>query len=100
MLTATHPGLPAGTLQAIAKLLVTPGTDGALSTSLQGCLVCLATPASDAQAVAVCVSLLAAESLLAAKPPLVPWLLKQQETSPGAGTTAAAALGEWNANEC
>jgi hypothetical protein len=72
----------------ICKLLTAPGCDPHVSTHLLGCLEVLASPAGDPQAVAVC------EGLLAAKPPLLPWLLKQLELSGRAAGVAAAALGK------
>lgn len=76
-------------LQVISKLLTAAGTDPHISAHLLGCLQTLASPATDAQAVAVC------EGVLATKPPVVPWLLKQLEQSAGgpARVVAAAALG-------
>lgn len=75
--------------QVICKLLTAPGSSPQVAPHLLGCLEVLASPATDPQAVAVC------ECLLAAKPPLLPWLLKQLELSGGAaGVAAAAALGK------
>lgn len=71
----------------LCKLLTSAGAaESTLGTHLLGCLQTLATPASDAQAVAVC------EAVLAAKPPIVPWLLRQLEQA-AAGVVVAAALG-------
>jgi hypothetical protein len=72
----------------ICKLLTAPGSDPHVNTHLLWCLEVLASPAADPQAVAVC------EGFLAAKPPLLPWLLKQLELSGGAAGVAAAALGK------
>lgn len=59
-----------------------PGTAPALCVHVLGCLHCLATPAVDSQAVAVC------DVLVAAKPPLVPWLLKHLDKLEAPGLVA------------
>lgn len=62
---------------------MTPGFQAAVSAHLLGCLEVLASPATEQQAVAVC------EGVLAAKPPVLPWMLKQLEQPSGAGMVAA-----------
>lgn len=80
--TVLHHAVP----QVLSKLVTAPGTDIHVSTHLLGCMEVLASPATDPQAVAVC------GGVLATKPPLVPWLLKQLEQSAGGSGLAAAAL--------
>lgn len=84
----SHTLLHCTVLQVLSKLITTAGTDVHVSTHLLGCLEVLASPAMDPQAVAVC------EGVLATKPPLVPWLLKQLEQSAGGPGLAGAALGK------
>lgn len=83
MLTDTRPRLLTS-MQVLCKVLMTPGAHPAVSAHLLGCIEVLAGPAGKQQAVAVC------EGVLAAKPPVLPWVLKQLEQPSGSGVVAAA----------
>jgi hypothetical protein len=82
-------------MQILCKVVVTPGSHPAVSAHLFGCLEVLASPATEQQAVAVC------EGVLAVKPPVLPWMLKQLEQPSGAGVVAAV-LGKlhWGYQDC